>query len=305
MRHPFLRKDGHSRLYEAVLITERNPLFRGRRCLLCVTTTVPMTRKWSIWFVPACIGTACCALILIAWVVGLLYQAAYWNNNWFVSSGLGEFTLQYQEGVSCVGLQISPCDLPIRLFWHRLGLHFPQTAPYISRNFTYVVLPYWILLTIIGLPTAGLIWLHRWTIRHRNVVRRSMVRVERRSLRASLVVSAIAYFVLLVSMPLVLEVECDVLMRNPYVQFEDFVGFEGDFWTRHEIVFLTIIFVIPYIGARLIYAKLRWRRVIDGNCTCLECAYDLTGNVSGRCPECGTPVESQSNDRCTEKIGPE
>lgn len=23
---------------------------------------------------------------------------------------------------------------------------------------------------------------------------------------------------------------------------------------------------------------------------CLECGYDLTGNVSGVCPECGTPV---------------
>ncbi len=24
--------------------------------------------------------------------------------------------------------------------------------------------------------------------------------------------------------------------------------------------------------------------------TCLSCGYDLTANVSGRCPECGTPV---------------
>jgi len=25
---------------------------------------------------------------------------------------------------------------------------------------------------------------------------------------------------------------------------------------------------------------------------CLKCGYDLTGNVSGRCPECGTPIAS-------------
>jgi hypothetical protein len=25
---------------------------------------------------------------------------------------------------------------------------------------------------------------------------------------------------------------------------------------------------------------------------CCECGYDLTGNISGRCPECGTPIAS-------------
>lgn len=36
----------------------------------------------------------------------------------------------------------------------------------------------------------------------------------------------------------------------------------------------------------------RWttldEREIEGRC--LKCGYDLTGNVSGVCPECGTPV---------------
>jgi hypothetical protein len=30
------------------------------------------------------------------------------------------------------------------------------------------------------------------------------------------------------------------------------------------------------------------RRPMTGHCQ--ECDYDLTGNISGRCPECGTPV---------------
>lgn len=29
---------------------------------------------------------------------------------------------------------------------------------------------------------------------------------------------------------------------------------------------------------------------------CRECRYDLTGNVTGVCPECGTPIETVSND---------
>jgi hypothetical protein len=31
------------------------------------------------------------------------------------------------------------------------------------------------------------------------------------------------------------------------------------------------------------------RRIPPGHCQC--CGYDLTGNVSGRCPECGSPTE--------------
>ena len=42
----------------------------------------------------------------------------------------------------------------------------------------------------------------------------------------------------------------------------------------------------------LVPLALLWRRgqqVPPGHCH--TCGYDLTGNVSGRCPECGTPVE--------------
>jgi hypothetical protein len=35
----------------------------------------------------------------------------------------------------------------------------------------------------------------------------------------------------------------------------------------------------------------RYRRRRMGRCR--KCGYDLTGNVSGRCPECGTPVGSE------------
>ena len=34
--------------------------------------------------------------------------------------------------------------------------------------------------------------------------------------------------------------------------------------------------------------SLRSRRLVAGRCT--ECGYDLTGNVSGTCPECGDPT---------------
>jgi hypothetical protein len=35
----------------------------------------------------------------------------------------------------------------------------------------------------------------------------------------------------------------------------------------------------------------RWRRRKRG--LCVKCAYDLTGNVSGVCPECGKPIDDE------------
>jgi hypothetical protein len=34
----------------------------------------------------------------------------------------------------------------------------------------------------------------------------------------------------------------------------------------------------------------RRRRILPGNCA--HCGYNLTGNTSGVCPECGTPIQS-------------
>lgn len=48
-----------------------------------------------------------------------------------------------------------------------------------------------------------------------------------------------------------------------------------------------VVLFVPYLPARYVHYKLRWRRLEDAN-LCGACGYDLTGNVSGRCPECGT-----------------
>lgn len=47
-------------------------------------------------------------------------------------------------------------------------------------------------------------------------------------------------------------------------------------------VLALVVAVVSYRVAR------RSRRVVDG--FCFECGYDLTGNTSGRCPECGRPT---------------
>lgn len=47
---------------------------------------------------------------------------------------------------------------------------------------------------------------------------------------------------------------------------------------------------IPYVVVDYLYNEDRRRRVLGverGRFICMRCNYDLTGNESGRCPECG------------------
>lgn len=52
------------------------------------------------------------------------------------------------------------------------------------------------------------------------------------------------------------------------------------------------------IGMAAMWAEWRHRPVVEvdaspkrrGDNGCMECGYNLTGNVSGRCPECGKPT---------------
>ncbi len=42
------------------------------------------------------------------------------------------------------------------------------------------------------------------------------------------------------------------------------------------------------LGLCILFLRISRRRIPAGNCK--TCAYDLTGNISGKCPECGTPL---------------
>jgi hypothetical protein len=58
-----------------------------------------------------------------------------------------------------------------------------------------------------------------------------------------------------------------------------------------------LMLIVSAIAFLLTVAR---RRVIDPN-RCFECGYDLTGNVSGVCPECGTPVLTPPSPRQAER----
>jgi predicted amidophosphoribosyltransferase len=45
------------------------------------------------------------------------------------------------------------------------------------------------------------------------------------------------------------------------------------------------------VGIPTAYLWWRDRRTPPGHCP--KCGYNLTGNVSGICPECGTPIQAE------------
>jgi hypothetical protein len=71
---------------------------------------------------------------------------------------------------------------------------------------------------------------------------------------------------------------------RPYAGYDSFARGETEF-------FVWIPLWLPFVICVLPSCLLWWldrRRTRAG--FCVECGYDLTGNVSGRCPECGTPI---------------
>jgi hypothetical protein len=65
-------------------------------------------------------------------------------------------------------------------------------------------------------------------------------------------------------------------------------------WTYGPYHSLTIRLWLPLLTVAVPTGMLWWldrRRIPPGHCQ--KCGYHLTGNVSGRCPECGATVEKE------------
>jgi hypothetical protein len=88
--------------------------------------------------------------------------------------------------------------------------------------------------------------------------------------------------------------------------FWSLFGFGGEPWTdilRHPSIFFIILFqgpvwvflIAPVAWLVLCIRSLMARRQPDRWVgACRKCGYNLTGNISGVCPECGTPIPSKA-----------
>lgn len=57
-------------------------------------------------------------------------------------------------------------------------------------------------------------------------------------------------------------------------------------------LYANLSFIVTTFAIIVIYKKYRWRIVDDPTLFCIQCGYDLTGNESGACLECGTEVQT-------------
>jgi len=76
--------------------------------------------------------------------------------------------------------------------------------------------------------------------------------------------------------------DCSIVPPDRYITFYGHTLFYGPIWAL--------------VLAALLAAGLLWwldRRAPAG--CCAHCGYNLTGNVSGRCPECAHPCEKRAS----------
>ncbi|GJM24119.1 MAG: hypothetical protein DHS20C16_05340 [Phycisphaerae bacterium] len=66
---------------------------------------------------------------------------------------------------------------------------------------------------------------------------------------------------------------------------------------QNELIFVSgaaVSVFLAYLVGKRIYLACRWKTVEYDGSYCIRCQYDLTGNESGICPECGTSIPAVS-----------
>jgi hypothetical protein len=88
------------------------------------------------------------------------------------------------------------------------------------------------------------------------------------------------------------QVVAQIVLTVPLTQYARRAGFYGPAigWGLPVLVAALACVVIIWLVRRWITRSLREELNRRGLPTCLACGYDLTGNVSGTCPECGTTI---------------
>jgi len=113
-----------------------------------------------------------------------------------------------------------------------------------------------------------------------NSVARRMTREERSSVAVSLAGASFAF-------PFLFAVVA-FFFALPIKFLSETGGLTG----TQEIGLLGFMAALAFFMARGVYVWSRWREIENTVLNCPQCGYQLTGNVSGRCPECGKETEA-------------
>lgn len=168
----------------------------------------------------------------------------------------------------------------------------PSYSPAITAQMSYgtLLIPLWLPCALFGL-FAVLSW-RRAFIRYRWKGRtfRTVVR-DRLGNVTSKIVAAVICVATLFAMPFLIELIDAIFSPG---SLDDFMRETLHFSeTMCDITSLFVPMLISYATARVSYPLIRWKTCYEDAGLCLNCGYDLTGNVSGICPECGTAIQDR------------
>lgn len=149
----------------------------------------------------------------------------------------------------------------------------------IFTSVVFVFLP-----PIAGCLASPLVF-HLTTPRPAGLEHEHAYRIQRLSQRAATVLSVAVYGAVLVATPIVIESISHSVWRHEFIEL--FGGSE----TLGLIVGMFLTLLVPYMVARPCFQIFRWKLVRSVVPLCPSCLYELSGNESGVCPECGSQID--------------
>ena len=179
--------------------------------------------------------------------------------------------------------QVSPAiSLSIRM----VGVSSFMT-PTLFGPFGVAVIPLWLPFVIFGIPCA-ILWrqeIQRWRLlsgeRGAKIIR------ERFGRKMTRLVSMATGILALTITPFMLDLFEEAF---PVLQIRKL---KGELERYSETLYLSLLLftwlLTSYFVARLLLRWLRWKTCYEQVPVCNRCGYNLTGNTSGICPECGSP----------------
>ncbi len=137
----------------------------------------------------------------------------------------------------------------------------------------------------------------------RRIVRRIWARRTGAAARTGTVIALLSFPLFLVTLPFLLEwISWKILGCGS----QDLITYcvVGFGIAEHAMIGVVIAssVILSYLASRLLYACMIFHRVLDETPRCDCCGYNLTGNRSGRCPECGTSFDAsllEKDNQCS------